>query len=164
MCRPAAAVAPVEVQVTEPDTADVVHCAQDRIRTVVLHAHVAVLHARVRITHHADPAVERPVTAQATSTSTAESFGLASARGATGKRSTSCMTASGTGGRTTRLAASGTGKTVTATARPRTRRAVSTTSGATAKRLSASRPTSPAVNTQPCGSCLVRAVGVSVTG
>jgi hypothetical protein len=78
MDRPAAAVAPVEVQVTEPDTADVVHCAQDRIRTIVLHAHVAALHAPVRITHHADPAVERPVTAQATST--AESFELASAR------------------------------------------------------------------------------------
>jgi len=52
MDRPAAAVAPVEVQMTEPDTADVVHWAQDRTRTIVLHAHVAALHAPVRITHH----------------------------------------------------------------------------------------------------------------
>jgi ribosome-associated translation inhibitor RaiA len=55
---------PVEVQVTGPHTAGIEGYAQDRIRTVLPHAHGPVLHARVRVTHHADPAVERPVTAQ----------------------------------------------------------------------------------------------------
>ena len=65
MDSPAAAVIPVEVQVTGPHPADIGRYAQDKIRTVLQHAHLHALHARVRITHHADPAVELPVTAQA---------------------------------------------------------------------------------------------------
>jgi Sigma 54 modulation/S30EA ribosomal protein C terminus len=65
MDSPAAAVVPVEVQVSGPHSADIVHYAQDRIRTILQHTDAPALHARVRITHHADPAVELPVTAQA---------------------------------------------------------------------------------------------------
>lgn len=57
---------PIEVQVTGPHSTDISGYAEDRIRTVLRYAHVPVLHARVRITRHADPAVGRPVTAKAT--------------------------------------------------------------------------------------------------
>lgn len=65
MDRPTASVVPVEVQVTGPHTTDIVRYAQDRIHTVLQHTDAPTLHAHVRITHHSDPAVERPVTAQA---------------------------------------------------------------------------------------------------
>ena len=59
------AATPITVQVIGPHTADITGYAEQRVRTALRHAHGPVLHARVRVTRHADPAVERPVTAQA---------------------------------------------------------------------------------------------------
>lgn len=56
---------PIHVQVTGVDTADIADYAADRVTSAVQHAHAPILYAKVRITRHHDPAVERPVIAQA---------------------------------------------------------------------------------------------------
>ncbi|HLU55932.1 MAG TPA: sigma 54 modulation/S30EA ribosomal C-terminal domain-containing protein [Pseudonocardia sp.] len=57
--------APIEVQLTGRHGQGIAEYARDRIGSVLRFARGPVLHARVRITRHADPAVELPVTAQA---------------------------------------------------------------------------------------------------
>lgn len=59
------ATVPIEVQVTGERTPHIEEYAQQRVRSVFRYAHEPVLHARVRLTRHGDPAVDRPVTAQA---------------------------------------------------------------------------------------------------
>jgi len=57
-------VVPVDVQVSGDHTPDIADYAERRVRSVLRYAHQPVLHARVRLTRHHDPAVSRPVTAQ----------------------------------------------------------------------------------------------------
>lgn len=56
---------PVQVQVRGALAPDVAEYAERRLREAFLDTHFPVLHARVRITRHADPARPRPVVAQA---------------------------------------------------------------------------------------------------
>jgi ribosome-associated translation inhibitor RaiA len=56
---------PIEIQVTGPHGPDIAEYAEEKIRAALRYAHAPVLHARVRISRHGDPAVERPVTVQA---------------------------------------------------------------------------------------------------
>lgn len=55
----------VRVQVTGERTPYIGDYARQRVESVFRYAHEPVLHARVRLTRHGDPAVDRPVTAQA---------------------------------------------------------------------------------------------------
>jgi hypothetical protein len=59
------AATPVVVQVAGPHAEDLVGFVEDKVRTALGHSRDPVLHARVRIDRHYDPAVEQPVTARA---------------------------------------------------------------------------------------------------
>lgn len=56
---------PVDVQVTGDETPDIAEYAESRVRDLIEESRVPVLHARVRITRHGNPARTRPVVAQA---------------------------------------------------------------------------------------------------
>lgn len=56
---------PVQVQVVGDNTPDIADYAERRLREVFEDTGLPVLHARIRITRHANPARERPVVAQA---------------------------------------------------------------------------------------------------
>jgi hypothetical protein len=56
---------PVQVQVHGAVEPEIAEYAEQRLREAALDTHFPVLHARVRIERHADPAVPRPVVAQA---------------------------------------------------------------------------------------------------
>lgn len=56
---------PIEVQVTADPNPHLAEYAERRVREVFRYAHGPVLHARVRVARHADPALDRPVIAQA---------------------------------------------------------------------------------------------------
>ncbi|MGZ4506092.1 MAG: ribosome hibernation promotion factor [Blastococcus sp.] len=60
-----AATVPIEVQVTGQAPPDTAAYAEDRVRAALGVAHRPVLHARVRVTRHPDPSLERPVVASA---------------------------------------------------------------------------------------------------
>jgi ribosome-associated translation inhibitor RaiA len=57
---------PIEVEVTGNHHPGISTYVEKRLRPVLRKVHQPVLHTRVRITHHEDPAVPRPVVAQAT--------------------------------------------------------------------------------------------------
>lgn len=59
------ATTPVQVQLSGQIPADVGPYAERRLREAFAETHFPVLHARVRLTHYADPALERPVVGQA---------------------------------------------------------------------------------------------------
>ncbi|SHK38153.1 Sigma 54 modulation/S30EA ribosomal protein C terminus [Pseudonocardia thermophila] len=65
MRKSSAAPAPIDVHVSGDCPADVEEYAKERIGAALRFARGPVLHARVRITHHDDPAVDLPVVAQA---------------------------------------------------------------------------------------------------
>jgi ribosome-associated translation inhibitor RaiA len=56
---------PIEVQVTGEPPSETAGYAEDRVRAALQVARRPVLHARVRITRHPDPSLERPVVAAA---------------------------------------------------------------------------------------------------
>jgi ribosome-associated translation inhibitor RaiA len=56
---------PIGVQVTADPTPHLAEYAERRVREVFRYAHGPVLHARVRVARHPDPALDRPVIAQA---------------------------------------------------------------------------------------------------
>ena len=56
---------PVQVQVSGELPPDTAPYAEQRLREVFADTHFPVLHARIRITHYADPSLERPVVGQA---------------------------------------------------------------------------------------------------
>ena len=60
------AATPVVVQVAGPHDEELVGFVEEKVWTALGHSRDPVLHARVRIDRHLDPAVEQPVTAQAT--------------------------------------------------------------------------------------------------
>lgn len=65
MTRPEARVADVEVVVRGELPQSVVEYARDKITSLSEHLAGRILHTRIRLTHQPDPAVERPVRAQA---------------------------------------------------------------------------------------------------
>ncbi|WP_235884010.1 ribosome hibernation promotion factor [Saccharopolyspora elongata] len=56
---------PISVQVTGEVAPGIADYAERRVRSALRYAHEPVLHARVRVQRHGDPAVARPITAQA---------------------------------------------------------------------------------------------------
>jgi hypothetical protein len=60
-----ASTTPVQVQVVGVTDPDIAEYAERRLREAFLDTHFSVLHARVRVSRHADPALPRPVVAQA---------------------------------------------------------------------------------------------------
>lgn len=56
---------PVQVQVTGERALGVAEYAEERLRDALRFAHGPVLHARIRVVRHQDPALERPIVAQA---------------------------------------------------------------------------------------------------
>jgi ribosome-associated translation inhibitor RaiA len=56
---------PVQVQVVGDDTPDIAEYGEERLRDIFRDTDLPILHARLRITRHANPARERPVVAQA---------------------------------------------------------------------------------------------------
>lgn len=59
------ATTPVQVQVRGTTATDVADYAERRLRDVLTATRFPVLHARIRVTHYADPALPRPVVAEA---------------------------------------------------------------------------------------------------